>query len=188
MQENPLIVTVGHHRYRLCQKVKHLDPAAVQEQTLEVGGRSRVAQKGATKIISNGFFFSSLAKLHLVLTCLWHLPPTLTPSKSIPGFISSHSAAIMEHLSCQRRGHSLHTPLLPFFGTHTTGRLVFAATQLSPELPSSQELSCFLLPQAQGSPCSAEPSTARWHFSISVVKCCLGRFPSPSFPKIVVKS
>lgn len=49
------------------------------------------------------FAFLSLAKLHLVPTCLWHQPPALTSSESIPGFISSHSAAIMEHLCCQRR-------------------------------------------------------------------------------------
>lgn len=50
------------------------------------------------------FSFLSLAKFHLVLTCLWHQPPAHISSESISGFISSHSAAIMEHLSCQRRG------------------------------------------------------------------------------------
>lgn len=41
----------------------------------------------------------SPAESHIALTCLQRQVPALTPLESIPGFISSHSASIREHLS-----------------------------------------------------------------------------------------
>lgn len=90
------------------------------------------------------FAFLSLDKLHLVQTCLWHQPPAHTSSESIPGLISSHSAAIMEHLSCQRRG------ALP---PHTSAFLW-----------ETQQAGCCLLPHSFPQSC---PALRNYH-----VFCC----------------
>lgn len=112
------------------------------------GGRSPCKSLHVPKRVSKKQFnwllaFCSPTELHIVLTCLWHQIPTLTSLERIPGFISSHSASIIEHLSYKMRGIAPSARLCFPSLRDRPGRLVSAAVQVSPELLSSREFHIF---------------------------------------------
>lgn len=103
-----------------------------------------VSQRGISEKQFNWLLaFCSPTKLHVVLTCLRHQIPTITSLEGIPGFISSRSASIIEHLSYETRGVAPSARLCFPSLRDRAGRLMSAAIQVSPELSSSRGFRIF---------------------------------------------